>query len=83
MGPPLGSLWGHFGVTLGSLEALWRNLGLPGLPAGAKDAQKHVFLRGLGFGTCKKHTKTHAIRHICTKHVKTRVFAYVVPMCLI
>ena len=83
MGPPLGSLWGHFGVTLGSLEALWRNLGLPGLPVGAKDAQKHVFLRGLGFGTCKKHTKTRAIRHICTKHVKTRVFAYVVPMCLI
>ena len=40
----MGPLWGHFGVTLGSLEALWRNLGLPGLPVGAKDAQKHVFL---------------------------------------
>ena len=82
-GLPCALLWGTFGVTLGSLWALWGNLGLPGLPAGAKDAQKHVFLRGIGVCTCGRHTKTRQIRRMCMKHAKTRVFTYLMQMRLI
>ena len=86
-GFPWALLWGPFGVTLGSLWASFRtlrgNLGLPGLPAGAKDAQKHVFLRGLGFCTCGKHTKIRQIRRMCMKHTKTRVFTCLMQMRLI
>ena len=40
MGPPLDSLWGHFGVTSGSLYALGGNLGRLGLPWGAQNTEK-------------------------------------------
>jgi len=82
-----GSLWDPFGVPLGSpwpsFRALRGNLGLLGPPAGAEDAQKHAFLRSLGFGTFRKHANTFEIRCKYRKHTKTCVFTYVQYLRLI
>ena len=77
---PLGFLRGVLGPGRRPFRRTWASLPMD---LEAEDAQKHVFLRGLGVGTFGEHAKTRAIRHICRTYAETRVFTCFPQMCLI
>ena len=79
-GVPSGCPWAPPGVTFGDFGPTWASLPMV---RGAEDAQKQVFLCGLGFGTFGEHAKTRAIKHICRTYAETRVFTCFPQMCLI
>ena len=77
---PLGFLRGVLGPGRRPFRRTWASLPMD---LESEDAEKHVFLRGLGVGTFGEHAKTRAIRRICRAHAETRVFTCFPQMCRI